>query len=591
MARRTIPARTRIFLILVLLAGAYFGLSKTGVLPSLRFKPSVTPEAQTPMPTTVVRGQQSATKPVELALPSATPISRGRTFKMEIIPWNSQLGFLFANGGPVTTKGSLMEKWGVKNLEIVRQDDCYTMRASAIHSAQIVASGGEPDIAGWTIMGDFTATWVKPLNAELQKFGTRVVLVASTGRSFGEDQYLGLPEVFSDPQKACGSVIVGVVGDGDVNICLNFADANKIPVNRELGTYDENAMNFFNTKDFVTAYKMWIAGRKVTLTNKKTGKPQEYDITGLATWTPGDEQAVNGRPGLVTIANTRSYPNQMPNGFFVLESWAQKHPNEVIGMICAMSEGADMINAYPQALRRAGDISAQVYGERDGQYWASLYESYEVTDRLGNRVRVGGSMVHNIADMTALFGLNGGVNAYELYSYQRHGEFIVALWPDMLDAVPPFSSVFDDRYLRQATQKLQSRAPIFRQDFASAPSGGSVMSQADWAVNFYTGSAQLTDQAQAVLGQVLSQLGTMSGVRVEIHGHTDDVGDADMNMNLSRARANAVKHWLENRDPTNFGPGRVEIYAHGEEQPKVNDLTDWARSQNRRVEIITRRIS
>lgn len=61
---------------------------------------------------------------------------------------------------------------------------------------------------------------------------------------------------------------------------------------------------------------------------------------------------------------------------------------------------------------------------------------------------------------------------------------------------------------------------------------------------------------------------------VEIHGHTDSVGDAGSNMTLSEQRAFAVKKWLEEKSPMNFPEGRVRVFAHGQTNPVAPNSTD-----------------
>ena len=73
---------------------------------------------------------------------------------------------------------------------------------------------------------------------------------------------------------------------------------------------------------------------------------------------------------------------------------------------------------------------------------------------------------------------------------------------------------------------------------------------------------------------------------VEVHGHTDNVGDPAANQQLSEDRALAVKQWLERRSAATFPPGRVRIFAHGSTQPVESNRTDTGRAANRRVEIV-----
>jgi outer membrane protein OmpA-like peptidoglycan-associated protein len=467
------------------------------------------------------------------------------------------------------------------------------MKGNAIHSAEVSSRGGTPDIVGWTTMGDYSATWAGPLNKELAQYNDRVVMVGSAGRSYGEDKWLldVSTGITQDPQRARGTVTVGCVGDGDINILLNFGKLNRIPVNSDLGTYDPDAINFVHVDDFMDAHKKWIAGQPVPLKNKKTGKVENHSIDGIATWTPGDENAVTGRPGLVCVASTKDFPNQMPQATYFLESWAKKHPDQIAALLAAAFDAADQINNFPAALAKAGEHSAQVYGERNGQYWSELYRGYPVTDRMGNTVVVGGSMVHNLSDNQVLFGLNGGRNIFESATYMHHAEFIHGLWPDMLPEIAPFSSIFDPSYLQLAARKVPARQQIYHEDFASRQASSSTMSSVDYQdITFETNSEVLTYQARQVLTGVCEQLSTASGVKIMLAGHTDAQGDENYNMDLSRRRAYAVKNFMENYDATTFGGGRIEAQWFGESQPKAYGDTPQAYAQNRRVVITTYRM-
>ena len=57
-------------------------------------------------------------------------------------------------------------------------------------------------------------------------------------------------------------------------------------------------------------------------------------------------------------------------------------------------------------------------------------------------------------------------------------------------------------------------------------------------------------------------------------------------MQLSEARAFAVKKWLEKVAPKSFPRGRVKVRAFGSTQPLVPNNSDGGRAKNRRVEIV-----
>lgn len=70
--------------------------------------------------------------------------------------------------------------------------------------------------------------------------------------------------------------------------------------------------------------------------------------------------------------------------------------------------------------------------------------------------------------------------------------------------------------------------------------------------------------------------------KVEIGGHTDDVGSDAANLKLSQLRAEAVKEWLvENGVEID----RLSAKGYGERQPVTSNETEEGRRMNRRVEI------
>ncbi len=100
---------------------------------------------------------------------------------------------------------------------------------------------------------------------------------------------------------------------------------------------------------------------------------------------------------------------------------------------------------------------------------------------------------------------------------------------------------------------------------------------------FATDSATLQGSLVQDLRYVAQSLLDYPNSQVQVIGHTDNVGAAAYNQDLSQRRANAVASVL--RD---YGvpPGRVVAFGRGEDVPVASNLTDAGRQQNRRVEII-----
>jgi len=71
-------------------------------------------------------------------------------------------------------------------------------------------------------------------------------------------------------------------------------------------------------------------------------------------------------------------------------------------------------------------------------------------------------------------------------------------------------------------------------------------------------------------------------VKIQIQGHTDDVGPSDYNKNLSEQRAEAVKQYLV--EQVDIDAERLEAKGYGATMPLVPNNSDKNRAKNRRVE-------
>ena len=100
---------------------------------------------------------------------------------------------------------------------------------------------------------------------------------------------------------------------------------------------------------------------------------------------------------------------------------------------------------------------------------------------------------------------------------------------------------------------------------------------------FATDSASLTGSLRSDLYTLAASLNRYPGSTVNVVGHTDNVGTAAYNQDLSERRARAVASVLTDGG---VSPYRIVAFGRGEDQPIATNLTAEGRQQNRRVEII-----
>lgn len=104
-------------------------------------------------------------------------------------------------------------------------------------------------------------------------------------------------------------------------------------------------------------------------------------------------------------------------------------------------------------------------------------------------------------------------------------------------------------------------------------------------VNFDTARATLRPDSSTVLDQASALLREAPAIKVEIAGHTDNVGDADANLALSQQRADSVREALVARG---IAADRLDAKGYGASQPVADNRSEEGRAANRRVEMVKR---
>ena len=102
-------------------------------------------------------------------------------------------------------------------------------------------------------------------------------------------------------------------------------------------------------------------------------------------------------------------------------------------------------------------------------------------------------------------------------------------------------------------------------------------------INFATDSYQLNEQVMNILNGFIDFLKENPSVRVAIHGHTDNIGDDQKNLELSQNRARAVFNYLLLEEITS---NRLEHKGFGESKPIASNETEEGRRKNRRTEFV-----
>jgi OOP family OmpA-OmpF porin len=100
---------------------------------------------------------------------------------------------------------------------------------------------------------------------------------------------------------------------------------------------------------------------------------------------------------------------------------------------------------------------------------------------------------------------------------------------------------------------------------------------------FEFGSANLEKESFIELNRLADVLTENRNMAIELQGHTDNVGPAEVNLKLSQARANSVRDYLLTK---NVPIEKVTSVGLGESRPKASNDTTEGQALNRRVEFV-----
>lgn len=104
-------------------------------------------------------------------------------------------------------------------------------------------------------------------------------------------------------------------------------------------------------------------------------------------------------------------------------------------------------------------------------------------------------------------------------------------------------------------------------------------------IYFGSNSASIEAKSKAVLREFAGYLKANKNIRIEIHGHTDNVGNRDANLALSKERALVVLELLTDE----FGVPKNQVanfIGHGPDKPIADNSSESGRAKNRRTEFV-----
>ena len=181
-----------------------------------------------------------------------------------------------------------------------------------------------------------------------------------------------------------------------------------------------------------------------------------------------------------------------------------------------------------------------------------------------------------------LYDLSTGALATAAYSDPTTGEFLVCLPTGRdyaLNAGLEGYLFFSQNY---AVQGEGTVTKPFTLDVPMSPlKAGATIALRN--VFFNTASFDLLPQSNVELDKLAKLMFVNPTLRIEVGGHTDNVGSVADNLNLSDQRANAVRDFLVKKG---IEAARTTAKGYGETKPMATNDTEEGRALNRRTEVV-----
>jgi OOP family OmpA-OmpF porin len=105
-------------------------------------------------------------------------------------------------------------------------------------------------------------------------------------------------------------------------------------------------------------------------------------------------------------------------------------------------------------------------------------------------------------------------------------------------------------------------------------------------LRFVQSKAELLPESDAELNHLWTFMREHPTAEIELQGHTDNQGDYDLNLALSKQRVEAVKSFLVSKG---IAPQRISGRGFGSTRPIANNNREETRQLNRRVELVIKK--
>jgi NitT/TauT family transport system substrate-binding protein len=457
----------------------------------------------------------------------ATSSGETNEVRVRLNIWVGCVGGLVANGGLDTAAGSIFNNKGLKvSFKII---DDWTEGASALATGNVDMMLTTADV------------WAKDFG-QFQEKGVNARAFYMVDWSRGADGVIGRQGVGSIEDLAGKTVAFAPYTPS------HFLLWNGL---KSSGLSTEQRNEIFNkavhTKDGIEPATLFA----------------QQKVDAAVAWDPDMSDAVAKRQGSKKIYDTRIANRLIADILVVSDRFAAANPQTLIKFAQGWLEGVQFIQAQPS---RAHTLIGAI---KDFNIPADLAKTM-----------LEGVKLADYADNQSFFGAQGSDSDYANISKMAQEMYRELR---LIKRISDPESTVDRRYIAALSGKFSStpsEAPIA---YKEPPKGAAPIATQRRSIYFEPNSAKMGLDSRAVVDEIGDFMRAYENTVVDIDGNTDSTGARELNMGLSKQRAETVKSYLI--DKYRFPPERMRTVGNGPDKPVDTNATPEGREKNRRTDV------
>ncbi len=466
--------------------------------------------------------------PVDTSKPLPTSGSApSNLVKVRVNIWVGCAGGLVANGGLDTVPDSIFDKQGLKvSFKII---DDWTEGAAALATGNV------------DVMLTTADVWAKDFG-QFQDKGVGAHAFYMVDWSRGADGLIGRQGINSLEDLAGKKVAFAPYTPSHFLLWNGLKESGLSTEQRE-----EIFANAVHTKDGIEPATLFA----------------QQKVDAAVAWDPDMSDAVSKRPGARKIYDTKVANRLIADILVVSDKFAAQNPQTVIKLAQGWLQGVEFIKSQPN---RAYTLIGTI-------------QDFNIPTDLA-KTMLGGVRLSDYADNVSFFGAPSGGSDYdnifkmaqEMYREER-----------LINHIADPEASVDRRYIAALTgqfSETSTEAPIEYK----APSAGAVpIATQRRSIYFESNSARMSVDSRAVVDEIGEFMRAYGNTVVDIEGNTDSTGTREVNLTLSRQRAEAVKSYL--MEKYGYPASRMRTKGNGPDNPVDTNDTREGREKNRRTDI------